>query len=207
MFLARFSINLKLLLLSTLPLVVLIVFLSNQGKSLYDTYEDSHQTETIIAFALKLENVAHQHATERGLTEGFLTANGTFSGDEMLQQRKKSDQAVDTLREFIDRHKHSLQGITINTDKLIDLLRQKDLVRDKVDQFDDNHNAFKYYSLVNKKAIDSIDLLTTFLGEVTLRSELNDIVSMLWLKERAGQSRGRKRQRKCRSLYRYSHLY
>ncbi|MFT7491211.1 MAG: diguanylate cyclase (GGDEF)-like protein [Pseudohongiellaceae bacterium] len=190
MFLARFSINLKLLLLLTLPLVVLIVFLSNQGKSLYDTYEDSHQTETIIAFALKLENVAHQHATERGLTEGFLTANGTFSGDEMLQQRKKSDQAVDTLREFIDRHKHSLQGITINTDKLIDLLRQKDLVRDKVDQFDDNHNAFKYYSLVNKKAIDSIDLLTTFLGEVTLRSELNDIVSMLWLKERAGQSRG-----------------
>ncbi len=44
--------------------------------------------------------------------------------------------------------------------------------------------------MINKKAIDEIDLLTTFLGEITLRSGLNDIVTMIWLKERAGQSRG-----------------
>jgi diguanylate cyclase (GGDEF)-like protein len=190
MFFARFSINLKLLLLSTLPLLVLIAFLSKHGKSLYDTYKNSYQTEAIIEFAFKLENIVHQHAIERGLTEGFLGANDAFSKDEMLKQREKSDQAVDELENFINSHQRKLQNIDTNADKLIDLLKQKDLVRSNIDQLSIDYNAFKYYSLVNKKAIDAIDLLATFLDEITLRSELNDIVKMIWLKERAGQSRG-----------------
>jgi diguanylate cyclase (GGDEF)-like protein len=190
MFFARLSINQKQLLLSTLPLVVLIAFLSMQGKTLYDRYNNSYRTEAIIEFAFKLESIAHQHAVERGLTEAFLAANDAFSKDEMLKQREKSDQTANELEKFINSHKRKLLNIDINADELIDLLKQKDVVRSKIDQLSIDYNAFRYYSLINKKAIDAIDLLTTFLDEISLRSELNDIVTMIWLKERAGQSRG-----------------
>ena len=190
MFLARFPINLKLLLLSTLPLVVLVAFLSLQGKVLYDTYKNSYQIETIIEFAFKLENIAHQHAIERGLTEGFLASNGTYNNDEMLKQRKRSSEAVTELENFVNNSQRSLKNIDTHSDKLLDLLNQKTLMHSNIDERSNNYNSFKYYSLVNKKAIDTIDLLSTFVDDINLRSELNDIVTMLWLKERAGQSRG-----------------
>jgi hypothetical protein len=88
MLFARFSINLKLLLLSTLPLLVLIAFLSKHGKSLYDTYKNSYQTKAIIEFAFKLEDIAHQHARKRDLTKAFLATNHAFSKGKMLKQRE-----------------------------------------------------------------------------------------------------------------------
>ena len=127
MLFARFSISLKLLLLSALPLLLLVAFLSNEGKKLYETQKNSSQTEVIIKLALTLDNIAHQHAVERGLTAGFLGSNGAKGQDKMLEQRKRSDQSVDELKEFISAHQSNLKNINTNTDKLIDLLKQKNV--------------------------------------------------------------------------------
>ena len=208
MLFARLSINFKLIFLTALPLLLLSLFLSREAINLYSIQKNSYQTTVIIEFVSTLDNIAHQHALERGLTAGFLGSNGIRGKDKMLQQRKKSDQSVDALKHFINIRQRDLKNInTINTnvDKLLDLLKQKKLVREKVDQLINDHNAFTYYSSVNKKVIDTIDLLTTFVkdntldsmdllsvfvGENTLNDDLNNMVKMLWLKERASQSRG-----------------
>jgi diguanylate cyclase (GGDEF)-like protein len=190
MLFARFSIGLKLLILSTLPLLLLVVLLFNEGKSFYETTKNSHQTEVVTKFALELDNIAHQHALERGLTASFLSSNGTKNKDEILKQRKKVDQSVNQLSNYMSTHQRDLQNINTNAYELIDLLKQTKIVRGKVDHLRNDNNAFDYYSSVNKKTIDTIYRLTTFVEDNSLRSELNSMVLMLWLKERTSQSRG-----------------
>jgi diguanylate cyclase (GGDEF)-like protein len=188
--LARISISLKLLLLSALPLLMLAALLYFQGKNLYQINKDSYQTEFITGLALTLDNIAHQHAIERGLTAAFLGSNGTKGKDEVLKQRKKSDQSVKQLENFVYTHQSDLRSIDIKLDNIFDLLTRKSLVRGKVDQLRNNNNAFTYYSSLNKKTIDTIDQLTSLVEDNHLRSELNSMISMLWLKELSGQSRG-----------------
>ena len=179
MLLARLSISLKLLLLSALPLLLLAALLYFKGKSLYQINKDSYQTEFIIGLALTLDNIAHQHAIERGLTAAFLGSNGTKGTDEVLKQRKKSDQSVEKLENFVNTHQSDLKTINIKLDNIFDLLTHKSLVRGKVDQLRNNNNAFTYYSSLNKKTIDTIDQLTSLIEDNHLRSELNSMISML----------------------------
>jgi diguanylate cyclase (GGDEF)-like protein len=207
MLLSRLSINLKLLLLCAVPLLLLIIFLSREGNNLYEIQKNSYQTKVLVEFGLQLDNIAHNHAIERGLTAGFLGSAGTYGKDKLFKQREKSDRAVDDLKTFIETHQSDLKYINAeaNADSLIDLLKQKPIVRNKVDQLTNDYTAFNYYTSVNKTAIDTIDLLTTFIEDKTLdtidmlstfdedntlRGELLSLVEMIWLKERAGQSRG-----------------
>jgi diguanylate cyclase (GGDEF)-like protein len=203
MLFSRLSINLKLLILSALPLLLLVLFLFREGNNFYSIRKNSYQTKLIIELSLELGNIAHQHALERGLTAGYLGGYGAKRKDEMLKQRKKSDQSVNELSIFMDIHQSVLINISANIDEIVDLLKHKKLVRVKVDKLADAHNAFTYYSSVNKKIIDTIDLLTTFIeddtlntinllsiGDNTLHGGLNSVVEMLWLKERTSQTRG-----------------
>jgi diguanylate cyclase (GGDEF)-like protein len=203
MLFSRLSINLKLLVLSALPLLLLLLFLFHEGNNLYTIRKNSYQTKLIIELSLTLGNIAHQHALERGLTAGYLGGYGAKGKDKLLKQRKKSDQSVNKLTIFMDIHQSVLINISPNIDELVDLLKQKKLVRAKVDKLAHARNAFTYYSSVNKKVIDTIDLLTTFIeddvlnttnllsiGDNTLHDGINSVVEMLWLKERTSQSRG-----------------
>jgi diguanylate cyclase (GGDEF)-like protein len=190
MFFSRLSISIKLLFLSTLPLILLIALLAHKGKELLDIQTNSYQTVAIIELALKLDHIAHEHAVERGLTAGFLGSDGTTGKDKVVIQRRKSDLTVDELQIFLNANPRILQNINANIDQLIGLLKQKNNIREKVDQLSTNSNAFAYYSSLNKKAIDTIDLLITLVTDVNLRSELDNMVVMQWLEERSGQSRG-----------------
>ena len=172
--------------------MLLILFLSREGENLYSIQKNSYQTKVIVELALTLENIAHQHALERGLTAGFLGLNDTKGKHKIFNQRKKSDQSVDDLEDFFNTRQSDLKNININAnvEKLTYLLEQKKLVRSKIDQLASDHNAFNYYSSVNKKIIDTIDLLIVLVGDNTLHGELNSMVEMVRLKERAGQIRG-----------------
>ncbi len=164
--------------------------LFHKGKELFDIQTYSYQTVVIIELALKLDHIAHEHAVERGLTAGFLGSDGTQGKEKVMLQRKKADQSVADLQTFINTNQGDLDNINADLDKLIDLLQQKNNVRKNVDQLNHNSKAFAYYSSLNKKAIDTIDLLTTLVKDTSLRSELDNMVMMQWLEERSGQSRG-----------------
>ncbi|MFT6387016.1 MAG: hypothetical protein ACJAUP_000386 [Cellvibrionaceae bacterium] len=134
MLLARLSISTKLLLLSVLPLILLTSLLFDKGKELFDVQKNSFQTAVIIELAVKLDDIAHEHAIERGLTAGFLGRKDTKSIEKIVIQRKKSDQAVTELKTFLNASQRNLQNINVNIDQLIGLLKQKNIIHDKVDQ-------------------------------------------------------------------------
>jgi len=205
MLFARFSINLKLLFLTALPLLLLSLLLFRESTNLYSIQKHNYQTTLIIEFVSRLAHIAHQHALERGLTARFLGSNGSKGKNKMLQQRKKSDQSVDALKHFINTHHRDLKNINANVDKLLDLLKLKKLGRAKIDKLISDHDAFGYYSSVNKEVTDTINrltifvkyniprtigLLSVFVGKNTLNHNLNSMVEIIRLKEHASQSRG-----------------
>ena len=193
MLLDRLSIRLKLMLLSILPLLLLAAFIIFEGEALYTAKKNSQQTEFIIGLALQLEDVSHEFAIERGLTEQFLASNGRVGQEKTRQQRKTSDQSFDRLGKFISQHQHDLsglKGIHTKADQLRDLIEIRDAVRKKTDQLSGVHTAFSYYSLVNNQTIGLVDFITTFIRNTTVRRELQHTVEIMWIEERASQSRG-----------------
>jgi diguanylate cyclase (GGDEF)-like protein len=190
MMLARFSISFKLLILSTLPLLLLSLFLFNEGNQLHKEKESSYQTKIIVKLTKSLGDIAHYHALERGLTQRFLGENGSLIKNDLLQKRKKSDSSVMSLKKFLNQHNLQFQDIDTNINSLLDLIKQKKSVHQRIDRGYKSSDAFSYYSLVNKQAIDTIDRLTVFIDNNILHKELNSLVALLWLKERSAQSRG-----------------
>lgn len=193
MLLDRLSIRLKLLLLSILPLLLLAAFIILESEALYTTKKSSQQTEFIIGLALQLENVSHEFAKERGLTELFLASGGRVGREKIRRQRKLSDQYFDLLEKFINSHQRDLsglKGIHTKSDQLRDLIKTRYAVRKKTDQLSGVITAFAYYSLVNNQTIGLVDFITTFITNTTVRGELQHFVEIMWIEERASQSRG-----------------
>jgi len=191
----KISIRLKLLILSILPLLVLVGVLFYEGKVLYQTQQDSYQVEAIIDLALILDDITTQHALERGLTAGFLASINVTNKHQhkiaLLAQYQKSDQADNELKKLMTLHPEDLKNVGTDITQLINLLNQKTIIRSQINQFEQEQKSFSYYTSVNHKTIDTIDRLTAFINDTDLRRELNTLVAMIWLKERAGESRGR----------------
>jgi diguanylate cyclase (GGDEF)-like protein len=188
--LSRLSISVKLLFLSVLPLLLLTVLLLHKGQELYETKKNSSQTINIVKLAIKLHNIAHQHALERGLTAGFLASNGSIGKEKLLMQRNKTDLSVTELTAFLNANQYNLKNVNANISRLVDLLKKTKIIRSNTDRLSNDRNFFSYYSSVNKNTIDIIDILATRVKDITIRSELDNLVTMQWLEERSGQSRG-----------------
>ncbi len=189
MLLSRYSINSKLVLLSSLPLLALLLVLIYDGMLLYDFQKDSRQTQALIELTHKLDGIAHQHAVERGLTAGFLGSKGRKGKDKVIAQREKADKATEEWHNFLHTNEYA-QDIQHTLTDLNQLLEQKEAVRNKVDALSPDNGAFAYYSALNKKALDYVSQLATHIKNESLRNEVIDLNAMLWMKERAGQSRG-----------------
>ncbi len=189
MLLSRYSINSKLLLLSSIPLLALLLLLAYDSMLLYNFQKDSRQTQALIELTHKLDGIAHEHAIERGLTAGFLGSGGKKGKDKVIAQRQKADKAVAEWRSFLQTNQYA-QAIQHTLTGLNQQLEQKEAVRKKVDALSPDNGAFVYYSALNKKALDHVSQLATLIKNESLRNEVTDLNAMLWMKERAGQSRG-----------------
>ena len=190
MLLARFSISLKLFILSTLPLLLLTLLLLNEGIELYNEKNDSYQTEIVVGLTKKLDRISHHYALERGLTVGLLELSNLKIKNELFKQRIKSDNSVIALKQFIYTNKIYLTPINTRINSLLDVINKKQDIRGLVDRRTKNNDAFNYYSLINKKSINAIERLTIFVDNHELHKELNSLVALLWLKERSAQIRG-----------------
>ena len=72
------SLNLaiKLIILCLLPTVMVIILGSNLLWGQYHFHQSEVKQQQFVQLALLLDDVAQQHAVERGLTAGFLGSQG-----------------------------------------------------------------------------------------------------------------------------------
>lgn len=183
------SIKYRLLLISLLPTLIISAFLIqlfNQENS--RVHNANFSLEAVTLFN-SLDDVAHNFAVERGLTAGFIASKGASGKGTLLAQRKKSDDAEQTLRSFNAEFLNQ-DMVNLVLSDIIKQLNNKNNIRSQVDSLSMTNSPFVYYSTLNQLALDSISVIIGSIDAQDLRNEMLGLSALLQAKEEAGKTRG-----------------
>ncbi|MGI2257884.1 methyl-accepting chemotaxis protein [Shewanella sp. GXUN23E] len=180
----------KLLILVGLPLTLTCVL---GWLEVHDSRAEVTQTrqtlETLQAFSL-LDEVAHQFAVERGLTAGYLGSGGDAGIRQKLdEQRQQADKAQRALNGFSPSYIDS-ELWQASLHNLSETFNSKSSFRLQVDSLAPTSSPFDYYSGLNKHALLAAGTVSTQSRDPLASRELNALLSLALMKEKAGQSRG-----------------
>lgn len=183
----------KLVILVLMPTFAAVVLGVDITRSKFNELHHLELLSAEVELALYLDGVAHNHAVERGLTAGYLGSKGASGREKLDAQRAKADQAWQDLLKMLD------SGVDFSDQKFLleniaslkSLIAQKQSVRNKVNALSPNSGAFTYYSALNAKALDSIELIALNIDNTELANTYFSYMNFLRAKERAGQVRGK----------------
>lgn len=174
--------------LSVIIILVLGISSINQSFSTLQATQLSNLTTKLMS---RLDGVAHNFAVERGLTAGFLGAPNDARRKKVQEQRVKADEAVTSLESLIASEQDYLDlGFVEKLSLLKAKLKDRKRIRQQVDQIQSD-NAFLYYSQVNRLAIDAMGLIRSYNSFQDQQAGITIAINLSWLKERAGQVRGK----------------
>ncbi|MGO3740245.1 MAG: methyl-accepting chemotaxis protein [Marinomonas foliarum] len=175
-----------------LPSLFAIIIVSILVKDLNKRVDEGRFAEDMVKLSTILDGVAHNFAVERGLTAGFLGSSGTKGKDALLSQRKVADDAEAALRNIEANTFDMLSQEQLNRLRapVLNRLQGKIQVRQKVDALAADNGSFDFYSEVNLQALNSIQRVILDISNRDIAKALEARLSLLWMKERAGQYRG-----------------
>ncbi|ARU56963.1 methyl-accepting chemotaxis protein [Oleiphilus messinensis] len=204
------SLRTKLSIVTAVPIFMVLVLSSMLCSTALEESIQAELTLEVVDVIGILDRVAHQHAVERGLTAGFMGSKGESGRDRLLGQREVADEAESALRELLNSRESRYDWLnSTNIQQLGRLLDKKQAVRNKVDQLDPTATPFDYYSKVNDIALMVIEESIKQVESGSVYRQLDSLHNILWLKERAGQSRGKLNgvyARKSASIASYSDI-
>jgi len=183
------SIAILSIVLITGILIEFFLYFSN----LYKQWEDAKESVDAVLITEKLDKIVFHHGIERDLSTGFLGSKGERFGNELKSQRQRSDSAVADLFTISDNDLASLAkgDLTKKTQLLADILAEKNSIRQKVDTLDIGAETFDYYSMINVEALNTASSVSLYIKENSLKVDMDNLYSLIWVKERAGQIRGK----------------
>ena len=184
----------KLIILSLLPSLIILVLGEQILQSKFMERAHFTQAEHGIESAQLLDDIAHQHAIERGLSAGFIGSRGEKGKDKLTQQRKVADQSWEKLTAYLQGAQHKTLTSPLiykYQQELTALLSSKESVRQKVDTLSPDNNAFYYYSNINQIILDMIEIATQSTNIPELTQDFYIYRNLLQTKEKAGQIRGK----------------
>ena len=188
----RLSLRFKLILLALIPtlfalfLSLQIAYSNKAGLNRADLAKD------LVAVSAILDGVAHNHAVERGLSAGFLGSKGKVGADKLSKQRLKADEAEQKFLDSLDVYSDVYAVITSSlVDRIKNQLEEKKSVRKKIDTLDKNSGSFTFYSQLNHDVLSLMSGIASQVDAGPIGRHVGSLLNILWLKERAGQSRGK----------------
>jgi len=183
----------KLIILSLLPTLITVVLGERILEAKFNESAKLTLLEHNIERSLLLDNIAHEHAVERGLSAGFLGSSGQKGKNKLDAQRLKADESWKKLELYIQNSEHGHQNNLTQTyqTKLNSLMSSKSSVRQRVDSLNPNNNAFKYYSELNQHVLDMIELIAQEISSPEISHDFYTYRNLLLTKEKAGQIRGK----------------
>ena len=188
--LRRFPLYLIVSLIVTIPLTIAVFLAVQDILELNTKSKTALKDEQLVNLVIHYDNLAHNLAVERGLTAGVLGSKGKAEIVQKLkQQRSKVNSAIATLNQF---HSTELPSSLVNSlvkdvNRELTNLAQ---VRQGVDALNPQIAPFGYYSNLNQLIIDNIDLLISETRSHELSALGKSLISIVEMKERAGQVRG-----------------
>ncbi|EMQ2877992.1 nitrate- and nitrite sensing domain-containing protein [Vibrio navarrensis] len=173
-----------------IPLLLSIILAAHSIQSFNRQVQTSHLDREAIQLVILFDNLAHNLAVERGLTAGVLGSKGNPEQISALKgQRTKSDQAIAQLRAH-QAQLFSSTAIKALTKDIDTALSELNAVRMGVDKLAPTIAPFTFYSHINQLAIDNSRLVLSEVGNEQLSALGESLVSIIIMKERAGQVRG-----------------
>lgn len=166
---------------------VILVCQSLYSKSVeLDLANDDQHLAQILQ---KLESIAHEHAIERGLTEGFLNNPSPQNRQRVEQQRRIADQTVIRLEQQLRGYETHFPIVTAKIDVLRQHIDKKSVLRKSVDNVRGD-DAFQYYSQLNKMALDIAKSITFSIQHKGLVPYVTSAILLAEYKEVLGKRRG-----------------
>nr|WP_246283068.1 methyl-accepting chemotaxis protein [Marinifaba aquimaris] len=163
------------------------------GKAAYninDELDKAHWDIQLIALLDATEKVAHHHAVERGLTAGFLASPSDSRKQKVDAQRDKADAAANQFKKLAQAKWPDNFKMPLKIKFLMAQLDKKSSIRAEIDRLE-GQNAFAYYSMVNRLALDAASKITLNISNNEVALSLNTALLFARYKERAGQLRGK----------------
>ncbi len=162
-------------------------------KEVSDAYQDSRnadQSNQLVDLLAALDDIAHEHAVERGLTAGFLTTGNLEQKAKVERQRTKADAAEQAFTSLLSQSWPSKFAVEQRVGPLLATLAGKDRIRGQVDT-GQAPLAFEYYSKLNADALQVLQTMALSISDSELSHKINMALLLASIKERTGQIRGK----------------
>ncbi|GAB2662897.1 methyl-accepting chemotaxis protein [Vibrio panuliri] len=188
--LRRFPLYLIVSFAVTIPVTIAVTLAVLDIIALNAKSQTTIKDEQLVNLVIRYDDLAHNLAVERGLTAGVLGSKGNPEiVNNLSKQRTKVDNTLNNLKQFKSTVLPSslINTLLIDIDKQLARLSQ---VRQGVDQLQPQIAPFGYYSNLNQLIIDNIDLLISETRSHELSALGKSLISVVIMKERAGQVRG-----------------
>lgn len=190
-FLNQLKVSQAIAIIAFIPITLVVILGLLLAKNLSNQVVNSRAAFEVVLLSNILDEVAHHHAVERGLTAGYLGSQGQTGMTALQQQRQRADNAEQKLRnlDYAQFKEISSHRLTKLINPVLQQLQQKPTIRQDVDARRST-TSFAYYSEVNRLSLTAIESLITKASNKTIAKALGARISLLWMKERAGQYRG-----------------
>ena len=180
------TIRSKLILLSSIVLVVIFAYSLKIALTSYHAYSNDTQTRDIIELSVKISSVLHELQKERGASAGFLGSGGKKFADILPVQQASTDKKIAELKAFCASCPLEEVGVVKSR---VDLESVK-AMREKVNSLSAaTKDAVSFYTSLNKNIIDTISYLSTIPENAKIRTDFSSFVVFISSKERAGVER------------------
>ncbi|AEP31035.1 methyl-accepting chemotaxis protein [Brumicola nitratireducens] len=176
-------------LLTLIPVIVLIVFISFDVMRAYNALDQANKTILDANLVNVTSQLTHELQKERGMSAGYIGSNGAEFKSEIRPQRTATDKEIQNLTNFLDNSDYDLK--TEQTLKqLINRLQNIQNIRQKVDSLTIGlGEALAYYSGSNQLLLDLNGYLATQLEESTSAQKFLTLYNIAYAKEQAGIER------------------
>ena len=188
--LARLSIISLTLISMILSIVIITILGMSSINQSFTTASATRDANLSTHFMLNLDALAHNFAVERGLSAGYLASPSEQGFQKVVAQRKKADDAERALMNVLSEAESVELGFDAASANLRTILKGKNSLRKQVDE-KQGQNAFAYYSQLNRAALDTMELVRHKNSFSEQQLGISKAVNLAWLKERAGQARGK----------------
>ncbi len=158
--LKHMKINLKLLLLVTVPIIGLLAFGSLAVVDRLQTLRNIRETQVLVGFSIRSGALIHELQKERGLSAGFLSTRGGKFGDALRGQRRESDRCQEELERFLGGRWDELAPVRPELQRLRNALAGLHDLRTKVDgQSLQATDAIAAYTVLIRANLDAIAVI------------------------------------------------
>ncbi|MBW3545967.1 MAG: nitrate- and nitrite sensing domain-containing protein, partial [Bacteroidetes bacterium] len=180
-FIRNLSIRNKLLLVSLIPLLTLLYFLTD---SISNEIESRNNLQKVYNDVLEIEAIAkvkHQILQERGHSIAYLASSGVEEKSELFSQRVETDRAIFDLRQTLKNQEKS---------KLFPILDNMPEIRNAVNSLSaDPDSVATVYTEMKTLLIDDVNKTYGRAEDTEIRSLLETHVFLLYSKGFLGQIR------------------